>query len=355
MRVAVIGGGIFGCTAAIEAARAGHEVHLYERGNALLQAASGINQFRLHAGFHYPRSPETVRECQEGLASFKKAYPRAIIERGRQFYAIAREGSKTSASAFLNFCAAHGLPYGRGGEFVNWSAISEVVSVNEARVDVQRLRASVMRKLRGVHLHLGRPASIDLRDEFDQIVIATYAATNEVAQALAAPVAPFQYEVVEKPVLRLPRAFADVSIVVMDGEFCSVDPFGNTGLHVMGHVKHAIHSSNTGLKPEVPGHLARYLNRCVIVEPEHSRFRRFIESGRRFIPILAEAEHQGSMFTVRAVLPNRDHDDARPTVVERLDDQVIRVFAGKLGCSVNAARSVVTSLDRTGAPALSAA
>jgi hypothetical protein len=50
------------------------------------------------------------------------------------------------------------------------------------------------------------------------------------------------------------------------------------------------------------------------------------------------------MYTVRAVLPNRDHDDARPTLVQALDRQVTRIFSGKLGCAVVAAEKVVSML-----------
>jgi glycine/D-amino acid oxidase-like deaminating enzyme len=43
MRVAVVGGGLFGCTAAIYAARDGHDVHVFEQSDRLLQAASAVN------------------------------------------------------------------------------------------------------------------------------------------------------------------------------------------------------------------------------------------------------------------------------------------------------------------------
>ena len=85
MRVAVVGGGLFGATAAIYLARDGHDVHLYERSGGLLSAASSINQLRLHSGYHYPRSPETIRECQDGLASFRAEYGPAVIDAGEQY------------------------------------------------------------------------------------------------------------------------------------------------------------------------------------------------------------------------------------------------------------------------------
>ena len=341
MRIAVVGGGLFGSTAAIHLARAGHEVHLYER-NGLLQAASGISQFRLHQGFHYPRSPETVKECQSALASFRAEYGEAIIDGGRHYYAIAKEGSKVSGLEYVAFCMRHGLSFmDASPSVINQEAVSVTLSVEESRLDLRRLREIVEWKLAGagVRVHL-EPATGDLPARFDEIVIAAYASTNEVASILGARQELFQFEVVEKPVVRMPSSFRDVGIVIMDGEFCCIDPYGSTGLHVMGHVKHSIHHASVGFRPEIPPYLQDYLHCGLVRNPEHSRFEDFRRAGMLFIPGLAEAEHVGSMWVVRAVLPNRDADDARPTLVSRIGVGVTRIFSGKLGCACDAAKQV---------------
>ena len=54
MRIAVIGGGLFGSTAAIYAARAGHDVHLFEAKPSLMLGATAGTYARLHRGYHYP-------------------------------------------------------------------------------------------------------------------------------------------------------------------------------------------------------------------------------------------------------------------------------------------------------------
>ena len=348
MRVGVVGGGIFGCTAAVHAARAGHQVDLFERSPGLMRAATAVNQFRLHRGYHYPRSPETGRDCRAGNVSFFNEYGSAVItpekrKHGRQVYAIAREGSKVSASDYLRFCESEGLPFKvrdpKDFPLLDAESIDVAVEVLESSLDPAKLYAAVLGKLKdaAVTVHLNTSATPGLRDRFDAIVIAGYALTNEIALALDAAVEPFQYEVVEKPVVRLPEMFRDVSIVVMDGPFGSLDPFGSTELHLMGHVEHAIHHSASGLEPDVPEHLEGYLNNGIIVNPRHTHFSAFIEAGEKFIPRLAAADHVGSMFAVRAVLPGYEASDERPTLVERLDDQVVRIFSGKLGTCVEAA------------------
>jgi glycine/D-amino acid oxidase-like deaminating enzyme len=360
VRIAVVGGGLFGCTAAIHLARERHDVVLYERAGVLMQAASGINQGRLHEGYHYPRSLETARQAQAGARSFVAEYGRAVIgHAGRQYYAIAREGSRVTPAGYGAFCRLAGLR-GRAlmGVQTSWlvdpAAVDCVLNVAEDRIDLARLRAIVVNRLEQARVEVRyEAATADLRAEYDRIVIAAYASTNEVAAELGAPTVPLQFEVVEKPILRLPERLRGLGVVIMDGPFCCIDPWGRTadGLHVMGHVEHAIHWRNVGLSPRVPPHLAPWLNRGLIAAAEcaeHSRFGVMADDGRRFIPALAEAEHVGSMFTVRAVLPDRDHDDARPTMVEQIDEQVIRIFGGKLSCAVDAARRTVDMI-RAGA------
>src|SRR3990167_7808624 len=339
MKVAIVGGGLFGCTTAIHAARLGHDVHLFERGSDILGAASAVNQFRLHRGYHYPRSSATARECKATEASFRAEYGECVID-GSTIYAIA-DGSRTSPVDYLGFCVAHDLPFRAASAPFDTTSLSIAIEGVEGLIDPVKLRELIFGRLDGVKIHLRTPATPALRDQFNIIVIAAYAGTNDVALALDCAVEPFQYEVIEKPVLRLPRRYKSFSMVVMDGEFCSLDPYGETGLHIMGHVKHAIHSANTGLEAEVPEHLVGYLNRGIIEKPEGSRIAGFIESGSKYIPVLSKAEYIGSMFTIRAVLPERDATDERPTLVEALDGQVIRIFSGKLGTCVAAAHKVM--------------
>jgi glycine/D-amino acid oxidase-like deaminating enzyme len=344
-RVAVIGGGIFGATAAVHAARVGHEVHLFEEQAGLLQAASGINQYRLHRGYHYPRSADTARSAAAAERSFREEYADAVIDAGRHLYAIAREGSRVSGEAYLAFCDANGLAYRvvDAPMFINRDLVELVVEVPEARFDPDRLRALAAAKLQdaGVRMRLGTRADGTMLREFDKVIVAAYAGNNGIVTALGGTPEIYQFEVCEKPVITLPASFGLTDIVVMDGPFMSLDPLGRSGRYVMGHVVHAIYHSNDGLEPEIPAALRSCLNRGVIPNPAHTRFRTFVEAGSRFIPALAEARHIGSMYTVRTVLPGRDDTDERPSIVTRVNEKLIKVFSGKIGNCVESAREAV--------------
>ena len=61
-----------------------------------------------------------------------------------------------------------------------------------------------------------------------------------------------------------------------------------------------------------------------------------------FFPgIKEEAEYIGSMFTIRTVLPNREHDDARPTIIKKIGDRLITVFSGKIPTCVDTAEEIL--------------
>ena len=347
-RIAVIGGGIFGSTAAIYAARAGHEVHLFEEQADLLQAASGINQFRLHRGYHYPRSPETARAALEGEKTFRDEYGEAVIGEGRNFYAIAREGSKTSAEQFINFAKKHNLALRMAdpADYVNPKTIELFVEVEEAWYDPHRIRELIKGKLREakVHLHLATRADRETIAGFDRVIQATYANLNALVPESSREHV-YQYEICEKPVVRLPASFGLTGIVVMDGPFMCVDPYGRTGNHVIGHVQHAIHATNTDFVPVVPENIRPLLHAGLITDPPVTAFQKFIEDGSRYIPILRKAQYVGSLFTIRTVLPNLDATDARPTLVSELADGTIRIFSGKVSNCVEAAKEVVRILS----------
>ena len=127
----------------------------------------------------------------------------------------------------------------------------------------------------------------------------------------------------------------------MDGPFMCIDPLGDTDYHVMGNVVHAIHSTNIGKFPEYDSKFDDLLNKGIVKNPSITNIDKFIESAKKFFVDIEKSEHIGSMFTFRTVLPNRDSDDARPTLVEKPSDKVFNIFSGKIGTCVSAAEELL--------------
>lgn len=341
MKVAVVGGGLFGCTAAIHAARAGHEVHLFEARRALMQAASGCSYYRLHRGYHYPRSAETGREGRRAEALFRSEYGACVVDGGRQFYVVPNDDrSHVTAREFATFLDNEGLPF---SEVEDMPFNGGAFQVQEPRIDMSSMQALVRQKIAdsGVYVHLSTVPVISLRYEFDKIVVAAYADTNGTLEDLGCATQTYKFQVVEKPVVMLPPSFEGVSIVVVDGPFGCVDPMDDTPLHVLGHVRHTVHAENVGAAPDIPSHLRAMLHNGIIRTPRPTRFGEVVEDLRRYVPGVAKAFHVGSVFVLRAVLAHQEATDCRPTLVEPIDHQVVKIFSGKLGTAVRAARDAL--------------
>ncbi|MBX4206184.1 FAD-binding oxidoreductase [Candidatus Parcubacteria bacterium] len=345
MKIAVVGAGIFGITAAVKLAEAGHDVDLYEKNAEILSAASGINQYRLHRGYHYPRSRSTALSSKYAEESFRREYGAAVIDGNEHYYSIAKEGSRVSGREFLKFCKECELEHEevRLDDHIHPEHVDLTIRGVEALFDPLKLKDLAAEKLANskVSLLLNEVFMPHQIDEYDKVVNATYANSNFILERFPEAKKDYQFEVCEKPVLRLPTKYAGKSIVVLDGPFFCIDPYGETGLHVMGNVVHAIHASNTGNFPIVPEELKPLLNRGIIKDPPVTNITHFLKVAKKFMPDLAEAEHAGSMFTIRTVLPNVDATDERPTLVSKVGEKIIHVFSGKIGNAVEAAEQVV--------------
>ena len=178
--------------------------------------------------------------------------------------------------------------------------------------------------------------------EEDYIINATYANLNHLLPEDKQK--DYQFELCEKPVVKLPKKYKNKSVVIMDGPFMCIDPLGDTGWHVMGNVVHAIHNTNTGKFPECDKKFDELLNKGIVENPSITNIDKFIDSAKKFFVDIDKVKHIGSMYTFRTVLPNRDNDDARPTLVEKTTDNIFSLFSGKIGTCVNAAEEIMEQI-----------
>ena len=347
MRIAIVGGGIFGITASIILAK-NHQVELFEKNNELLQSASGSNQYRIHRGYHYPRSPDTVNDIIESESSFKEIFSDAMLTDFEHYYCIAKENSLTSAKQFLDFCNKFQLEYTPSQlQFMNKDSIEMCIRVKESVYDPEKLRQVCWKKLKdqNVKIHLSNKVSDDLFEKFDRVVICAYTGINQLLKQYPTQQNEYQFELCEKPVVKLPESFKNKSVVIMDGPFMCIDPLGNTGLHLLCNVVHEIHQTNIGKYPSINKKFVDLIDKGIVKNPSQTNFPKFIESTIDFIPEITKAKHVGSMFTYRAVPPRVEETDARPTIVKEINNKIVTIFSGKITTCVEAARKVEKIFD----------
>jgi hypothetical protein len=345
---AVIGAGIFGCSSAIALSKKGYMVDLFERNNEIMQEASSINQYRIHRGYHYPRSDETVEQCAKSHKSFEKCFYTALVKRTshkKSYYAIASADSKVSPNEYIKFLKSHNLKHTR--DDIGLTNVDLTVAVEERLYDPHVLKKLISNRLDslGVNLKLGEFATRDDLALYSGGAIATYASQGDWDDS----VIDYQFELCEKPIVLLPPRYKGLSVVIMDGPFMCVDPYADSDFHVMGNVVHAIHETSFGQTPLVPSGYEKLLNKgCISPPKEFTNFDLFVESATAFFPEINNAKHIGSMYTIRTVESNRDHDDARLSNIKKLESNFLKVFSGKVCTSheiSNNVTQIISGLD----------
>jgi len=345
VKVAVVGAGIFGVTIALKLDE-DHDVTLYESSRDIMTAASRTNQLRLHRGYHYPRSPETVTALLKSIDFFVDEYRKSVVDDCHHYYCIAKDGSKVSPEEYLSFCDRFDLDYEIVENFshVNSDKIALTVKVKETLLDYQSVYNTCWRRLMKSNIMKlwATPFTRKEMDKYDLVINCTYANINKILEEEDRR--DYQFEVCEKIAVRMPKEMQDKSIVVMDGPFMCVDPYGRTDMSLLGNVVHAIHYTNIGHFPKVPISMMQDLNKGFVKNPSETNFNLFISTGKEYIPALESAEYLGSMYTVRAVLPNMDSTDGRPTIVSKTSGKIVNVFSGKIDTCVMAAKQIIDDL-----------
>lgn len=343
MRVAVVGAGVFGCVIATDLARAGVEVTLFDRHPDIIWGASRACQGRLHRGYHYPRSPATATAAEESFHAFADRFPESVNQHFRHHYLIAAEDSQTSAAAFLGHLRRQRLPYRAcAPPVVNSVSVDMCVRVPEAIIDIKGLRAHLRSDLMAadVHVHCDTPVSVGPAGwvDYDRVIDCTYGALGH---------RPLRYEVCETALIKLGEHFRGQSFVVMDGPFVSLDPIPGHDFHMLYDVRHSVHAAAEGELPDTP--VLDLVDRGRIFADE-THVDAMTHTLRRYLRGVGMPHYAGSLFAVRAVLPDVDDTDERPTLVED-DGAVIRVLSGKIGTAVTAARQVVAMVTGATVPA----
>jgi FAD dependent oxidoreductase len=339
MKIAVVGAGIFGCTAAIKLARSGYDVTLFDKQSSILQSSSQINQYRLHRGYHYPRSVNTVRFTKDSVQDFENEFRHCIVKNYEHFYAIANYGSKVTPLQYIQFLKENKLEYEVVEPFLDSCQL--VVKVNENSFDWALLYYDIGRKLNKHNIECKFNTTFTDTGEFDLIINATYANINDLLEPVAQR--DYQFELVEKVIVKTPNQFKNKSLVIMDGDFCCIDPFGlNVDMSVLGHVKEAIHDSLVGKQYNVPETYKSVLNGGIWTTFTDSKHKKIINECEQLLG--TKLDYFGSMYTVRTVLPKHEHDDARPTEIIKHNDRLISLFGGKIGTSVSFANELYEKL-----------
>ncbi|KAI9018234.1 hypothetical protein DFJ74DRAFT_708457 [Hyaloraphidium curvatum] len=345
LRVAVIGGGWYGCHIAAALLALGHTAVVLERGPRLFSGSSGANQFRLHAGFHYPRCARTRRQVAAALGRFLAAYPRLVAPLAANIYAVAARSSLLDFETYATVLRHDG----GGAPFdvidpaaAGLAGVEGALLCREPALLADAPRAHFERVLGGA-VQCGRSvacvaslrapggeavgAAVD-GERFDWVVDATYGQLD-----VPVPRPAHFFEVCLTLVYRrlaegpaVARAFT-----IMDGDFCSLFPYFSDSedaeldrrrLHTLTHVRHT-HLARFGRFEDAAAFAASF------GEADALRSVPLFEDAIvRFLPAFREEYRYHSYFlSFKTKIPGRT--DGRETVCTH-EGRVISVMSGKV-------------------------
>ena len=342
-RIAIAGAGIYGATTAIRLAEQGHSVEMFDP-LGILNAASGINQFRIHSGYHYPRSPETIAETMGARAEFLASFAPAIVRNSRHYYAIPHDGSQTPPELFERVMAEHNIPLRAcRPEWMNFDFIHKCYEVDEHIYDPEILREILTKQIQALDIKLHpREFTQAMRPEHDFVVWATYGLGP--SRGLFPRV---KYQVAEKILIQLPPQLQHIALVVVDGPFTAFDPYGSSERSMWGSAKHSNHWTTTDPDEPIPEQYRPLLNGPRFEPLAWSRHEAMLKDAALAVPAAAEATYLGSRLTIR-VVENNPKEDRRTLYVQETAPGEIHIFSGKVVSAVKAARLVSERIAQAG-------
>ena len=344
-RVAVVGCGIFGAMIALRLAKEGANVEIFESQKSVLMGASYNNQNRLHLGYHYPRDDNTARQCIKGFEQFYNEFKSCLLENFPNSYFISKNDSIVTPNEYLKFCNRVGLKYDLIDlkEFTpNIRNVDLGISTAEVVYDCNKLRALIIERLNleAVTLQLNSNVSEILRKEdqyilrvngvecglYDVVINCTYANINLLNDQLGYKAPTYQYEYTAVPIIEWDQP--PLGITVMDGEFMTVLPFGQTGLFLLYHVKHAVIASQT--TSYMPSSWLELEKSPLKKIDREKLFQTIKKNSAYFVPSLLDAKLTGFLEGPRIVLANDSRTDSRPSIINHHENGYWSVFTGKV-------------------------
>lgn len=357
----IVGGGIFGVYAAVYLNSKGRRVCLVEKEAELLKKASIINQARLHAGYHYPRSVATARIADTNKARFTEEHKQFINFQFEKYYAIEKYGSFTDARQFRRFCRMLDLKADvvKSHPMFDMSRLEELYLTEEYSFDPILIAEYYKSRLKEAHsvevcmqTTVSGAAEVDNEWEVElrstdgtvrsiraaQVINATYCATNTINRLFGVREIALMHEITEIAMV-YSEALQDKALTVMDGHFCSIMPYGLSNLLSLSSVTYTHQKVSYELEPVFdcqqintkcrPGSI-EICNTCPAKPPSNQH--KMMCQVRKYLTEAVDLKYILSMYTIKAKLQSSYIDDGRPTEINKLHDSpgFYCLFAGKI-------------------------
>ena len=353
-RIAVIGGGLFGCEIAYELQNRDQQITLFEQKTRLMESTSKNNSRRVHLGFHYPRHIQTARQSLRGSSLFTNKYRNYIFNSFSNYYGIAK-ASRTSVNSYDVFLRKLNAPYqicsyeNTNLSGLKYEQISKFYQVPEFILKIEELAKYFQTKLSslGVDIQLGTTVTSisqkgkfwSINDEkensFDGVVIATHGQEDFAIfsddQPLVEPRLN-EYHVTQILIANIPKIEA-IGLTIIDGDFLTLLPIDSMG-------NFSIYSPSAS-RLRVQTSLSNPFTQETLFEIESKAdSSRLIKSFYDWFDKSVDLEIINSRFAVRCIPADSHETDQRISQVQCLYPKILKIYSTKLDHCVEIASDV---------------
>jgi hypothetical protein len=348
MRIAILGAGIYGLTTAIELTKNKNieSIDVFEAKDDILLGASSNNHHRLHSGFHYPRSKETIQEIIKTHLLFVEEFSDCVVN-GNNYYLI-HQDSYVNFEEYVEIYQNYKVPFKKvkiGDKSFNERVdfIQGIIKTKESIIDLVALRNAIIGRIRKgnrITIHLNMRVNevllADYLEKYDWVINTTYGELNTPPMY---SLFDLKYELNILPVVLLPKLPKYTCLTIMDGPYGSI--YSNArGLHVLygvttSPITYSLQSEQ--INDEIKNIRT---NKKYIRE----KIKGVVEDLENYFPKSMEKYEMKSIYLTKKTKMREDYLELRVSSIKKRNN-LISVLSGKIGSCIYIAREIVKLIE----------
>ena len=339
--IVIIGAGIHGITIALELAKQ-HNVSIIDSNDEILLGASNATHNRIHLGYHYPRSSETIEECKSGYNFFIKNYHDCLVF--PEFFYIIEKESLLTDNDYKNIMIEHNLPCNEEFPkdcFLNKNYIKNSFKVNEACFDIIKFRNKIKKQLLDANINLYLNFNINsvstnktkitfvdketkiLVLNVDVLVNCTYTYSNNILKIFNIDDTLTEYEFEQTEIAVVESEQKIPAMTVMDGPFISILPYGNNkNLYLVYDVVNSV------IKKEIGTYFTK------LESLPSTNWSKMQSHGLKYYPFFDKLNYNYSLYSHRPIPKNNENDSRTTRIIK--EKYPINFFSIKEGKFISA-------------------
>jgi hypothetical protein len=240
--ILIIGAGWYGCHIASILKEKGYNIIIIDKQNDFFGGSSYSNQNRLHLGYHYPRSKETIDECKDGYIDFMDRYKQIVEDIPKNMYFIDNSNSLVSYDKYISlyeYIEEHNIE--NIYPFDIYNVHNTYIRVNEKYINHKKAKKYFKDKLQENFIYINNNKIFESIDNIQYhfkdnnikyYINCTYNHLN-----------PIEYDTYELVISYIYKIRSDTlfAYTLMDGDFFSLFPHDiDNNLYTLTHVSKSV-------------------------------------------------------------------------------------------------------------------